>query len=81
MKETARVAELEYSKDRGIVQLSVPEGLKTAEVARLKDLVFTDLVARLPRGCQACLSGESLIIRERLENVLRIDLDTMKVLG
>jgi hypothetical protein len=75
-----RMAELSYSK-AGQLELLVPYGTKFEEIARLRERLFTDLVARLPRGCPACISGESLLIRERFENVLRIDLDSLEILG
>ena len=75
-----RIAELQYSEDYGRVELIVPKGTKLATVNKLKDKLFRkDFVARLPRGCQQCLSGEPFIIRERLENVLRIDLEKMEI--
>lgn len=78
MESTDRMAELSYGKD-GRLELVVPYGTTLEEVARLREKLFTDVVTRLPRGCPACLSGESLTIRERFENVLRIDLDTMEI--
>jgi hypothetical protein len=75
-----RTAELQYSPEYSRLELVVPHGTKTAEFVKLREVLFTDLLARLPRGCPACLSGESLIIRERLEHVLRIDLDSMSLL-
>jgi hypothetical protein len=76
----ARTAELQYSPEYSRLELVLPHGTKTAEFAKLRDILFSDLVARLPRGCPACLSGESLIIRERLEHVLRVDLESMKLI-
>jgi hypothetical protein len=76
----AAIAEVGYGKDGVVPRIEVvlPHGTKLKDLARFK---FQDFVARLPRGCQACLSGEPLIIRERLEHVVRIDLETGKVIG
>lgn len=80
MEKAERVAELGYSREYGKLELVVPYGTKVAQLAKLREILFTDIVARLPRGCTACISGESLLIRERLEHVLRVDLDSMKIL-
>lgn len=80
MEKSVNVAELQYSREYGKLELVVPHGTKLAQIAKLRESLFTDLVKRLPRGCLACLSGEPLVIRERLENVLRVDLDSMRIL-
>jgi len=80
MQNVDRMAELGYGKD-GRLELVVPFGTRLEDVAKLRDVLFTDVIGRLPRGCPACLSGESLVIRERFENVLRVDLDSMEILG
>jgi hypothetical protein len=78
----ARVAELQFSQvaDRGQIELIVPSGTPNKDVLKLRDVLTDDLLARLPRGCQACLSGDHFIIRERLD-VIQIDLDKMEVVG
>jgi len=81
VKEGMRFAEVGYSDKYGRLELSVPYGTKAAEFAKVSDRLFTDVVSRLPRGCQACLSGEDFFIRERLEHVLRVDLESMEVIG
>jgi hypothetical protein len=75
-----RTAELQYSPEYSRLELVIPQGTKTAQLAKLREILFTDLIARLPRGCPACLSGDSLIIRERLEHVLKVDLESMSVI-
>jgi hypothetical protein len=75
------LAELGYSEKYGRVELVLPYGVKSAELAKLSDRLFGELVAKLPRGCQACLSGESFNIRERLENVVHVDLESMEIIG
>jgi hypothetical protein len=79
--EPQRLAELGYSEKYAKVELVLPHGVKSAELAKLSDRLFGELVAKLPRGCQACLSGESFNIRERLEHVLQVDLDNMEIVG
>jgi hypothetical protein len=81
MKES-RTAELQYSGDQGRIELVVPHGTKTEELGKLLDsVILRDALGRLPRGCPACTSGDHFLIRERLENVIRVDLDTGQVIG
>ena len=70
-----REAEIGYSKDLRQIQVTVPHGTKLAELARVIDFMAKDIFAKLPRGCTACTSGDHLIIREQLENVIKVDLD------
>jgi hypothetical protein len=77
-----RIADFGYSKDLGRIEAIVPHGTRTAELSSILDVLFSkDIAAHLPRGCQACTSGDHLIIRERLENVLRVDLDKKAIVG
>lgn len=79
-----RTAEIQFTKigGRSIVEMSVPQGTSRVEAAKLHELVSRDLISKLsPRGCEACLSGVDVLIRERFENVLLVDLDAMKVLA
>lgn len=73
------LVELGYSEKQGVIEVSLPNGFTSKNFGRISDRLIADLINRLPRGCQACLSGESLIIKERLENVLRVDLETMEI--
>ena len=75
-----RVAELSYN-GKGQLELAIPSGTKMVEVAKLREALFTDLIGRLPRGRPACLSCDNLVIRERFEHVIRIDLDRMDIIG
>jgi hypothetical protein len=59
------------------IEVGIPFGTKTAELAKIGDRLFEDFGARLPRGGQASLSGEALFTRARMEQALRIDLDAM----
>lgn len=71
--------ELGYSEKQGRIEVTLPSGFTSEKFGPISERLIADLVNRLPRGCQACLSGESLIIRERLENVLRVDLRSMEI--
>ena len=70
-----REAQIGYSREAREIQVSVPHGTKLADLAKLIDFMARDIFSKLPRGCTACTSGDHLIIREELENVVRVDLD------
>lgn len=79
---TQRVAEVGYSKDLRQIEVVVPHGTKNANLNEVLGVVFSkDVIGRLPRGCSSCTSGDHLIIRERLEEVVRVDLDKKAVIG
>jgi|SoimicmetaTmtHMC_FD_contig_31_5316359_length_396_multi_1_in_0_out_0_1 hypothetical protein len=80
MKEP-RVAELQYSKAEHRLELVVPHGTKSTELAKIIDFMANNFFGKLPRGCLACTSGDHFNIRERLENVIRVDLDQQKIIG
>ena len=78
--KNAQVAEIGYSKQTNQLELVVPHGTKSADLHKIIDsLQSKGFVARLPRGCNTCLSGAQFNIRERLEEVIRVDLNTYKI--
>lgn len=78
----ARIAELGYSKDAGRIELTVPHGTKFKDLSKIiEKLAVPDFAGRLPRGCLQCTSGDHFNIRERLEHVIRVDLDKNVILG
>lgn len=77
-----RIADLAYSKEQGRLEVTVPHGTKTADLPKLLEVLFSrDIIGRLPRGCQTCTSGDHFWVRERLENVIRVDLDKKAIVG
>jgi hypothetical protein len=70
-----REAEIGYSREAREIQITLPHGTKLADLARVIDFMAKDVFAKLPRGCTNCTSGDHLIIREQLENVIKVDLD------
>lgn len=76
-----RLAEIGYSEKYSRVELVLPYGTKAADLAKFGERLFGDFILKLPRGCQACLSGEPFFIRERLEHVLNVDLDRMEIVN
>jgi len=79
--ELQRVAELGYSEKYRKVEIAVPHGMPSAELAKVSERLFSDFLSQLPRACESCMSGHSFIIRERLEYVLQVDLDRMEIVG
>ena len=78
----ANVAQLGYSKETNQLELVVPHGTKTADLHTIvTSLQKNGIIARLPRGCNTCLSGSQFNIREKLQEVINVDLETYKVVG
>jgi len=80
MSGSKRVAEVQYSTSIGsrpIVEMSVPQGTHMSEIAKSIDTLSKELFPKIgPRGCAPCISGIDFNIRERLNEVVRIDLET-----
>jgi len=56
------------------IEVVVPAGTSHRELGKLN---LVDLLSKFrPSGCGACLSGGHLLIREKLEKVLPVDLNT-----
>jgi hypothetical protein len=80
----SRVANVEINKDRLGARLSVavPSGTTLAEAVKLHEVLSSDVLSKVsPRGCLPCLSGVDIFIHEQWEEILKVDLDTMKVIG
>jgi hypothetical protein len=79
-----RAAELRISTEgpRPVIDVAVPHGTSLAETFKLHDLLSRELTSKLsPRGCEACNSGVDIYIHEMFEEVIRVDLDTLKIMG
>jgi hypothetical protein len=73
------IAEIHYSKDGPVphIELLVPKGTHLGNLGKVTDMISKEIISKIsPRGCTACTSGTHLIIREQLENVVRVDLNT-----
>lgn len=70
------IAEFGYSKDMKRIEVVVPHGTKHGDLSKVMAVLFSkDVLSRLPRGCSTCTSGDHLLIRERLDSVIRVDLN------
>jgi hypothetical protein len=57
------------------VEVVVPHGTAFAQVAAMHETISRQAIAKIsPRGCQQCSSGVPISIREKLENVILVDL-------
>lgn len=78
--KNAQVAELGYSEQTKTIELVVPHGTKTAHLSKIIDALNSKgIISRLPRGCNTCTSGDHFNVRERLQEVIRVDLETYRV--
>ncbi len=79
---TGRIAEVGYSRDLHRIEVTVPHGTKSANLSEIMGILFSKgIIGKLPRGCSACTSGDHLLIREQLEQVIKVDLDKKVVVG
>jgi hypothetical protein len=76
-----RVAEVGYSKGSRNLEIALPAGTRLTDLSKVIDYLARDVFSKLPRGCTACTSGDHLIIRERLDDIIRVDLDQKAIIG
>lgn len=83
MAELNRLAEIQYSTGKEpVVQVVVPHGTRLTDLASLLEIVSKEINPLIsPRGCEVCTSGNHLFIKERLEKVIQVDLDSGQILG
>jgi hypothetical protein len=76
-----RVAEVGYSKGSRSLEIALPAGTRLTDLSKVIDYLARDVFSKLPRGCTACTSGDHLVIRERLDDIIRVDLDQKVIVG
>ena len=69
-----RHASIGINKVTGAIQLTVPHGTKLTDAIKSLSTVDLSALGRLPRGCQACLSGHPFNIREEFEQVINVSI-------
>jgi hypothetical protein len=52
----------------------VPPGTKIADLGKVLAQIDVSAIARLPRGCNTCISGQPFNIREAYEEVINVEL-------
>jgi hypothetical protein len=78
----SRFAEIRTTSNgpRPQIQVAVPYGTTLADTFKLQEVLSKEVISKLsPRGCTQCNSGVDIWIYEQFENVLRVDLETMKI--
>ena len=70
----SRQASIGINKTTGAIQLSVPQGTKLVDAIRGLSKIDLSQIARLPRGCQNCISGHPFDIREDFDPVINVQL-------
>jgi hypothetical protein len=75
-KEVAKAheAHISINKHTGAMQLTVPQGTKLVDAIRALSKIDLSALARLPRGCQNCISGHPFDIREQFDPVINVSL-------
>jgi hypothetical protein len=70
----ARQASISFNSVTGAIQLTVPQGTKLVDAIRALRTVDLSALAKLPRGCQNCISGHPFDIREQFDPVINVRL-------
>jgi len=74
----SRQASIGFNKATGEIQLTVPHGTTLADAIKSLSAIDLSALAKLPRGCQACLSGHPFNIREQFDPVIDVRLDQVR---
>ena len=74
-KSEGIVAKVLQTECRPTVEVAIPSGTPFVEVISNPDRII-DVVRRLgPRGCEMCLSGRDILIRERFDDVIQVEFE------
>lgn len=73
-KRSVREAQVSFNKATGAIQIAVPAGISTVDLFKSLARVDLSVLAKLPRGCQTCLSGHPFDIREMFDPVVNVRL-------
>lgn len=62
------------------VEIQVPQGTSLEISRKLESLVYEKLITRLGLGaCPNCRSGLDVLVKERFDDVIRVDLDSFRI--
>lgn len=83
-RDQSREAQVFFHQQKGarpIVELQVPAGTSLDVTRKLEDLVYEKIAPEILRmgPCPNCRSGLDLFVKERFENVVRVDLNTYNI--
>ena len=70
-----------YGKRKGgALELVVPHGTKLVDLLKAQERISHDVLPHIsPGGCGPCLSGIPLVIREELEQVARVEIQSGEI--
>lgn len=71
--ESRATARLVDANCRSTVELSVPVGIRFEDLLANTDWLVDTFTKFRPRGCEACLSGRDLVIREMFDDVVNVE--------
>jgi hypothetical protein len=74
VQSKAAQASIGINKVTGAIQLSVPQGTKLVDAIRGLSTIDLSALAKLPRGCQTCISGHPFNIAELYDPVINVKL-------
>jgi len=82
MKNEAQILIHNQGSARPIVEIQVPAGTTLDATRKLESLIYEKIAPEILRlgPCPNCRSGLDLFIKERFENVLRVDMDSFEIL-
>ena len=73
-RSSGATARLVHGDCRSAVEIAVPIGSRFEDIVRNPDWLAEIFRNFRPRGCEACLSGRDVIIRERFDDVINVQL-------
>lgn len=81
MKNEAQILIHKNDGVRPIVEVQVPSGTSLETSRKLESMVYEKIAPEILRlgPCSNCRSGLDLFIKERFEDVMRVDLESFQV--
>ena len=75
-KEATRVrqASIGINKVTGAIRYTVPQGTTLADALKSLSKIDASALARLPRGCEGCISGHPFEINEQFDPIINVRL-------
>lgn len=70
----AAKAHIGYNKANQTIQFSVPQGTRLEDAIKSLSAIDLSALAKLPRGCERCISGHRFGIEELYDPVINVRL-------
>lgn len=75
MDKRAATAEVAYIRDQDQIEITVPQGLDFTDASKLGErLLSPEILNKLGHGHEGCLSGSSIIVRERFSPIVSVEI-------